>query len=88
MALMNYKGSKKSSKSETKSKKERALRVGDAVRLPSGGPHMTITVIHEKNAECVWITHSDGLRTTNLPLVCLKRVVESQYDDCDDEIEE
>lgn len=48
------------------------MRVGDTVRLKSGGVLMTIENIEGDEATCVWMDDKKEIRRENLPLIVLE----------------
>ena len=47
------------------------FKVGDVVKVKSGGPEMTITELDDVNASCSWSDHGD-FRSSSFPLACLR----------------
>jgi uncharacterized protein YodC (DUF2158 family) len=51
------------------------LIVGDLVRLPSGGPFLTVCKMEGPSAvSCVWFDDAGSLRREMLPVACLVHV--------------
>ncbi|WP_165576243.1 YodC family protein [Aeromonas bestiarum] len=44
------------------------MKVGDVVKLNSGGPSMTVLTIDEKEAKCLWFTSDYQLQSATFPL--------------------
>lgn len=44
------------------------MKVGDTVKLNSGGPSMTVLTIDDNKAECLWFTSDYQLQTATFPL--------------------
>jgi uncharacterized protein YodC (DUF2158 family) len=55
------------------------VRVGDKVRLNSGGPEMTVTGFSPRgNAWCEWESESERWKEHSFPPACLTLVMEPQ----------
>ncbi|MCF5838645.1 YodC family protein [Aeromonas veronii] len=50
------------------------MKVGDAVKLNSGGPSMTVLTIDEEKAECLWFTSDYQLQSSTFPLSTISLV--------------
>jgi uncharacterized protein YodC (DUF2158 family) len=60
------------------------LNIGDSVRLPSGGPHLTVYKLEGPSAaSCVWFDDAGILRREMLPVACLVRL--QSKDECSDD---
>ena len=56
------------------------LKVGDRVRLRSGGPLMTVRSINGENIDCQWFTLPGELQSATFPLYMLT-IIEGAADD-------
>ncbi|WP_369426301.1 DUF2158 domain-containing protein [Aeromonas veronii] len=50
------------------------MKVGEAVKLKGGGPSMTILIVDEVSAECLWFTSDYQLQRATFPLAVLDLV--------------
>ena len=57
------------------------FKVGDTVKVKSGGPLMTISAVADDGAETVWFNTADGCESRRFPLATLR------HDDGDSGVE-
>ncbi|MFQ2217623.1 YodC family protein [Aeromonas enteropelogenes] len=50
------------------------MKVGDVVKLHSGGPSMTILNVDEASAECLWFTSDYLLQRASFPLSVIEPI--------------
>jgi len=70
--------------------KKITLKVGDVVRLKSGGPMMNVTEVHDdksyddRRAFCIWLKNDGEYSGHEFPIDCLSLVKEEGcYDETD-----
>jgi len=59
--------------SKKKFSTKKAIKIGDVVKLKSGGKKMTVVKVHNENIIC-WYFFGDTIRANPLPPECLKKV--------------